>query len=214
MGLFSNCFRLSVKGTLRYPLKKAFEIIGILPSLITQELWRDRCAAVYDNRSSPASVLTARVARSLKDLCSLVNPKRILSAQQKQILLSLHIVDYTQHSTPRLVKWLRPPAGLKLNTDGCSRGNPGSSAGAGVIRNSSGDFVLAYSNFDGLSSSLLAEFRAIIDGLRICHQKNIKISIVESDSKSVIDIISRRQAIPWILLRWWPERKRLDCREK
>ncbi|MQL86108.1 hypothetical protein Taro_018652, partial [Colocasia esculenta] len=122
-----------------------------------------RCAAVYDNRSSPASVLTARVARSLKDLCSLVNPKRILSAQQKQILPSLHIVDYTQHSTPRLVKWLRPPAGLKLNTDGCSRGNPGSSAGAGVIRNSSGDFVLAYSNFDGLSSSLLAEFRAIID---------------------------------------------------
>lgn len=29
MGLFSNCFRLSAKGTLRYPLKKAFEIIGI-----------------------------------------------------------------------------------------------------------------------------------------------------------------------------------------
>ena len=42
-------------------------------------------------------------------------------------------------------KWLPPPAGfLEINTDGCSRGNPGLARIGGIGRDSSGSVVFNY----------------------------------------------------------------------
>ena len=44
-----------------------------------------------------------------------------------------------KHKIQRVGKWLPPPIGfLKINTDGSSRGNPGSVGIGGIGRDSSG----------------------------------------------------------------------------
>nr|XP_027088570.1 uncharacterized protein LOC113709927 [Coffea arabica] len=65
----------------------------------------------------------------------------------------------------RLVKWFCPSLGvLKLNADGCSRGNPGRAGGGGVLRDDGGNFLLAFSSFFGSRTSMQAKVRALVLG--------------------------------------------------
>lgn len=53
-----------------------------------------------------------------------------------------------------------------LNTDGCSKGNPGTSGGGGVIRDAVGLPLVGFSAFFGEASSIQAEALALLIGLR------------------------------------------------
>lgn len=71
-----------------------------------------------------------------------------------------------------LVHWKGASDGLLvLNTDGCSKGNPGVCGGGGVLRDSSGHPLLAFSAFLGVFSSLQAEALALLVGFRLCFAK-------------------------------------------
>ncbi|XP_043692976.1 uncharacterized protein LOC122643420 [Telopea speciosissima] len=60
---------------------------------------------------------------------------------------------------------------MKLNVDGASKGNSGPSGGGGVIRDSSGNVVMAFANFYGHCTNTEAEMRLILDGLQLCASK-------------------------------------------
>ncbi|XP_077251044.1 uncharacterized protein LOC143890293 [Tasmannia lanceolata] len=96
---------------------------------------------------------------------------------------------------PRIQKdcwilWKRPPKGtLKLNIDGASKGNPGEAGGGGVIRNEKSTVILAFSLYYEKGSNMVAETRALLNGLRCCKAFNMSKIIVESDSKVLIDLI-------------------------
>ena len=66
------------------------------------------------------------------------------------------------------VAWVAPTGGYKLNSDGCSRGNPGISGGGGVMRDREGKLIFGYSCFFGSLTSLHAELRAMLFGVRLC----------------------------------------------
>ena len=58
---------------------------------------------------------------------------------------------HVKHKIQRVGKWLPPPTGfLKINTDGSSRGNPGSTGIGGIGRDSSGSVVFIFSANKGV----------------------------------------------------------------
>lgn len=53
-----------------------------------------------------------------------------------------------------LVCWISPPDNwLKLNCDRASMGNPGHSVGGSILRNSSGELMLAFGYYYGCKTS-------------------------------------------------------------
>lgn len=55
----------------------------------------------------------------------------------------------------------------KLNTDGASYGNPGKAKGGGIISNSDWNWVKGFSRLIGHATSIMAEFWALKDGLKL-----------------------------------------------
>nr|XP_027082134.1 uncharacterized protein LOC113704429 [Coffea arabica] len=97
-----------------------------------------------------------------------------------------------------LVSWVRPShGGLKLNTDGCSKGNPGESGGGGVLREASGRLILAFLCNFGLASSMQAEARALLFGVRLCLQRGFDSFEVELDSLVLVQVLNRTSRCPW-----------------
>lgn len=93
-------------------------------------------------------------------------------------------------SSPILVRWIAPPLNwAKLNCDGAFKGNPGHSGGGGVLRDHNGDLILAYGNYYGISLSLCAEAKALLDGLIISDGKGITHLWVEVDSMILFNML-------------------------
>ena len=106
--------------------------------------------------------------------------------------------DYTF----QLVGWRAKEAGLlTLNTDGCSKGNPGLSGGGGILRDSLGTPLLAFSVYFGETSSLRAEALALLTGLRLCNQKGFTNVSIQVDSLVLVGILQRRLQCPWMIRR-------------
>ncbi|XP_071923139.1 uncharacterized protein [Coffea arabica] len=72
---------------------------------------------------------------------------------------------------PSLICWelwrartsaLMQGGGYKVNTDGCSLGNPGMSGGGGLLRDSQEGFLFGFSCFFGVITSLHAELQALV----------------------------------------------------
>eukprot|EP00253_Pinus_taeda_P014528 PITA_14528 len=80
---------------------------------------------------------------------------------------------------------------LKLNFDGASRGNPGTTGIGGVIRNQDGEIIHIYYRELGESTNNEMEFVALEHGLRIL--KNLQTSkvIVEGDLSLVISVAKK-----------------------
>ncbi|XP_071902237.1 uncharacterized protein [Coffea arabica] len=96
-----------------------------------------------------------------------------------------------------IVRWSARPGCLILNTDGCSKGNPGCSGGGGILRDASGGPILAFSAFFGIRSSLHAEALAMLTGLRMCVKQGFVTVDLQSDSRVLVGIIQRRFRCPW-----------------
>ncbi|KAH0679277.1 hypothetical protein KY284_020362 [Solanum tuberosum] len=114
----------------------------------------------------------------------------------------LQIVEALEGYSPnysfRIVRWLSPPINwLKCNTDGASRGNPRPSSTAFCIRNHLGNLIVAKGFKIQDSTNLVAEARAIREGLVFCKDNMIKHVIIESDSMAMVQILEGRWDTPW-----------------
>lgn len=64
---------------------------------------------------------------------------------------------------------MKPDSGwLKLNTDGCRKGNSGSAGVGGVIRDNLKCFIFAYAETYGKCSNNMAEVIALKHGTNFC----------------------------------------------
>ncbi|XP_042487416.1 uncharacterized protein LOC122067640 [Macadamia integrifolia] len=85
------------------------------------------------------------------------------------------------------IYWLPSQLGwAKLNTNGCSIGNPGNSGAGGVLRNEKAEVVGHFRNFLGTRTNLEAEFLAIMIGLEVAQQLGIPRLWTECDSTAVV----------------------------
>ncbi|XP_074572721.1 LOW QUALITY PROTEIN: uncharacterized protein LOC141829202 [Curcuma longa] len=89
-----------------------------------------------------------------------------------------------------VIRWQKPMMGtFKLNSDGCSRGNPGLSSYGCIIRDHAGQVIKAMHGVIGVGSNVRAELFAIWKGLELCVASNFLPLWLESDSLAALNII-------------------------
>ncbi|XP_027109280.1 uncharacterized protein [Coffea arabica] len=86
-------------------------------------------------------------------------------------------------------------------TNGCFKGNLGLAGGRGVLWDSDGSFLLAFSAFFGEMTSLEAEGLTVLQGVKLCFQRGFSQDLVQSDSKVLIAILQHRSKCPWSIRR-------------
>nr|XP_027064499.1 uncharacterized protein LOC113690699 [Coffea arabica] len=173
-------------------------VYRLLPSLICWEVWRARTNGFMQGGRVEGGVVITRVMHWLKELLHLQFPSLPWA---HATWVSLH--DYLEMRPRRWliwpVKWLPPPEGYKLNTDGCSLGNPGRSGGGGLLRDCHGGFLFGFSCYFGITTSLHAELRALVYGVRQCVARGYTQLHLEVDSLTLVQILSGGHACPWRL---------------
>ncbi|XP_028112975.1 uncharacterized protein LOC114311106 [Camellia sinensis] len=75
---------------------------------------------------------------------------------------------------------------LKLNTDGCSKGDPGQAGYGGLLRDDTGIWIWGYYGNLGHCTCLEAEIWAIYRGLTILFQKGLTNVVIETDSEQAM----------------------------
>ncbi|KAL3522606.1 hypothetical protein ACH5RR_015440 [Cinchona calisaya] len=104
-------------------------------------------------------------------------------------------------SRPRYVSvtWMATLHGwYTLNTDGAPKENPVTTLG-GIIRDSSGSFVVGFSNYYGHGSNLQAEMKASLDGISLYTTMGLYNVAVELDSHILVNIITNSASCPWLI---------------
>jgi len=94
------------------------------------------------------------------------------------------------------MRWYPPlPGFVKLNFDGSLINS--SAAGGFIIRDWTGKLVKACATYYGNTSILVAEARALRDGLRLAIQAGFNNIVIEGDNKIVIHALKGKIHIPW-----------------
>ncbi|KAL3534993.1 hypothetical protein ACH5RR_003454 [Cinchona calisaya] len=137
--------------------------------------------AVLDDKTSSTTRIIADIYSYLVNISSAHPFKRVSTADD--LLLSRGICKQLLQTKPKkvlAVKWDCPPHGcLKLNVDGASKGNPGMAAGGGIIRDHYGQCIRAFSNSYQQQTNLQVEALALVDGLNMCHNLQVRSMVVE-----------------------------------
>ncbi|KAF2323049.1 hypothetical protein GH714_033023 [Hevea brasiliensis] len=95
----------------------------------------------------------------------------------------------------RRISWVRREAAklgwVSLNTDGVVSGVDGLASDGGVIRDLNGQWIAGFvANFRKASVEV-AEFKALLEGLRLARSLGLKNLFVQSDNCSVVKSINR-----------------------
>nr|XP_027068031.1 uncharacterized protein LOC113693644 [Coffea arabica] len=99
---------------------------------------------------------------------------------------------------PCAVAWEKPPLGLlKLNSDASV--NCGRASGGGLLCDSQGKLIFAFYKEFGDQAVLEAESMALLCGLQLCLQRGLCPSLVEVDSKTLVQLVGSGVIAKWPL---------------
>ncbi|XP_027118706.2 uncharacterized protein [Coffea arabica] len=175
-------------------------IFTILPSLICWHIWKARNKGVFEGKPMRPAVVIQAIFREAKMLLE-IQFKGQVGAHTFQQLYDWSGVPVGGFGF-QLVRWIGPELWvLTLNTDGCSKGNPGTGGSGGVLRDSSGRLLLAFSAYLGETTSLHAETSALLIGLRECAQRGFGNVGVQLDSLVLVGILQKTFQCPWHIRR-------------
>lgn len=95
------------------------------------------------------------------------------------------------------VKWIKwkVPNGMKLNVDGSARNDECS--GGGLVRQSNGSVVIAFSAHYGHGTNNYAEAKALLQGISICIDQNINLTEIECDSLLIVNCVKQTVQCLW-----------------
>jgi len=97
------------------------------------------------------------------------------------------------------VRWTVPEGGWYiLNTDGAAKGNPGRDGAGGVLRGDRGEWILGFAENLGVCSSVKAEIRAILRGLKLAKAGLVPKLWIQADSNVVVRMLTNAKE-------WHPE---------
>ncbi|KAM3248033.1 hypothetical protein P3L10_009801 [Capsicum annuum] len=89
-----------------------------------------------------------------------------------------------------MVTWEKPMLGfLNLDINSCSKGNPGSFGGRGLLRDHIGSYIFAFADLYDQISNNVVEIKAILQGMKMCLEDNYLNIVVESDSQEEDTIV-------------------------
>jgi len=85
-----------------------------------------------------------------------------------------------------------PHPRLILHTDGAARGNPGPAGIGAVLTDESGRTVATLAEGIGVATNNQAEYRAVIEGLRLAAERGARSVLVRSDSRLLVEQLAGR----------------------
>lgn len=128
-----------------------------------------------DDRLSDGFVWNADdiIGAILRNVASVFSNTSILARRSRRddaLLKGFGIACSVEAKTKCVVtRWLKPVLGrVKLNCDGCSKGNPGLIAGGSILRMHTGEMVWAQADFYQVQTNMYAEAMALLQGVRKC----------------------------------------------
>ncbi|XP_060200474.1 uncharacterized protein LOC132628729 [Lycium barbarum] len=160
------------------------------------QLWKKRNRDKHRDKVSTSRV----IYQASTDVQQLVRSRKpgIKTVPQKWH----DILKILEHFVPTLqvtkVMWKFPSEGIwKCNTDGATRGNPGTSSFAFCVRNSSGDLIHAEARRMGEGTNTESEAQALLQAARYCLSTHVYSFILETDSLLLKNILDREWKPPW-----------------
>ncbi|XP_027122034.2 uncharacterized protein [Coffea arabica] len=171
----------------------------ILPSLICWNLWKMRNMWIFEGKLDSVVHVCDRIFLELRE-CVCLQFREISLPCSSRIGFFEMIGRLRRKVIIREVRWEGPTRTVvKLNVNGCSRGNPGRSGGGGLFRDSEGRFLLGFSCSFGEATSLQAELKALLFGVRLGVSRGLVRLHLESDSMVLVRIIQGKVRCPWRL---------------
>ncbi|XP_060195177.1 uncharacterized protein LOC132624410 [Lycium barbarum] len=169
-------------------------LFKICPIIITWFLWKTRCSGKYGSKKPFLPRILYQISQNILNIVRLqfLNFKYDLSWMELTCLLEKKMA----FKVCRTVFWKRPAINfLKINSDGSHK--DGSSGGGGVIRDSQGKMIMAYSiPFDEVSNNV-AEAKALLFGIQWSIQNGINSLELETDSMILAAWVKDVFKIPW-----------------
>ena len=156
-------------------------------SFLLWSIWKSRNEMVFNNEI-------------FNPVACLIRAKKASAEWRIRTCMSVDHYSRGSSSSPgtpsHLVRWYPPPPGfVKLNFDGSLINS--SAAGGFIIRDWTGRLIKAGATYYGDTSILVAEARALRDGLRLAIQAGFTNIIIEGDNKTVIQALKGMVHVPW-----------------
>nr|XP_027099065.1 uncharacterized protein LOC113718354 [Coffea arabica] len=173
---------------------------SILPSVVCWNIWKSRNKAMFENVHMSSPAICFAIFSDIQNMVE-IHFKQVFRVQS---FYDLYDWPYSANIEfiYKLVSWETKESGrFILNTDGCSKGNPGLGGGGGVLRDSNGIPLIGFSAYFGETTCLCAEVRALLIGLQTCVHRGFGNLCVQSDSLVLIGILQHRIQCPWKIRR-------------
>ncbi|WCJ38142.1 Polynucleotidyl transferase ribonuclease H-like superfamily protein [Euphorbia peplus] len=143
-------------------------------------IWRWRCISIFEGKEQPAWIKVKFLKTSLIQL---------KEAFRSESFHQQHVVTREDID----IGWIPPETHcFKLNTDGCSKGNPGPARAGGVIRDHEGRWIAGFSFNIGICTAIQAEMWAILKGLELAWSLGISQLEVDCDSELAVHWINKK----------------------
>ncbi|KAM7464738.1 hypothetical protein LguiA_032859 [Lonicera macranthoides] len=148
------------------------------------EIWLARNKARFENRNSHVPSIIGNITN---EICIFLNHAsgriKIREFDKKWFNLFSCVASMHTQRNFLIIKWVHPPTRrVKLNCDGCSKGNPGNSGGGAVLCDYGGKLIWAMGDFYGTCSNMYAKTVALLQGLKRCIETGFLHVVIETDS--------------------------------
>ncbi|XP_075080452.1 uncharacterized protein LOC142165958 [Nicotiana tabacum] len=159
-------------------LKPLFQAV---PAIISWEVWKKR-----NTNKNGGTVSTNKAIHKVNKTLHYLAGVRYLWLSHIPMLWP-DMIQFFEAYKPilitRRVTWQLPHQGwYKCNTDGASKGNPRSGSLGFCVRNDVGDLVYARVVDLGVTTNVVAEAKAILQGLEYCVEHDLHPLLLETDS--------------------------------
>ncbi|MQM10895.1 hypothetical protein Taro_043794 [Colocasia esculenta] len=170
--------------------------------LMLWEIWKFRCAKRFDSTCKSVGKIIIDISYAVNVAIQGVTFKQERSPSSLAILQVFGFKPMVKLKAPKIVRWIPPQHGVCHNVDGACKGNHGPCGGGGCLRTQSGDAILSFTFYYGHGDSLLAEVRALCDGLRLAVLHGHNITSVYSDSLVLVQSLNNDKCPSW-KCPWW-----------
>ncbi|XP_075091485.1 uncharacterized protein LOC142171695 [Nicotiana tabacum] len=169
------------------------------PAIINWELWKKR-----NTERNGGTLSTNRVIHEVNKIMHFLEKVRYPWLSNIPMLWA-EMIHFFKKYIPVLittrVTWQLPTEGwYKCNTDRASKENPGPSSTGFCVRNDKVDLLYARSIELGVTTNVVAEAKAILQGLQYCLEQTLHPLILETDSMVLKKCIEGEWDIPWSIM--------------
>lgn len=180
----------------RSPFRR--KLASLVPAMVAWNIWKARNNYIFDAVRPDPRIMIVQSFRDITEILTAKPPIVSASADVHWFLTTFGIRPVLrQKRPPQVLTWpLSGEGEVILHTDGSV--SPEGSGWAYVLRRRCGEFIYASSGNINTCSSLEAEVRAMLEGLRYCQTHGYRGLVARSDCLLMLQLLRSRK-YPWRL---------------